>query len=37
MATGVELNRSNIELPADVSSEIIQKTQEGRATALPFR
>ena len=42
MATGVELNRSNIELPTDVSSEILQKTQEesaimrlSRRVALP--
>ena len=27
MATGVEINRSNITLPADVSREILQKTQ----------
>ena len=31
MATGVEINRTNITLPSDVSSEIMQKTQEESA------
>lgn len=31
MATGIEINRSNIELPNDVAAEILQKTQEGSA------
>ena len=31
MATGIEINRSNIELPSEVSSEILQKTQEASA------
>ena len=31
MATGIEINRSNIELPNDVSAEILQKTQEASA------
>lgn len=31
MPTGVEINRSNISLPADVSGEILQKTQEESA------
>lgn len=31
MATGIPTNRSNIELPADISAEIIQKTQEQSA------
>lgn len=31
MATGVPTNRSNIELPAEVSAEILQKTQEASA------
>lgn len=31
MATGIEINRSNITLPADVSAEIIQKTQDESA------
>lgn len=31
MPTGIPTNRTNIELPADVSQEIIQKTQEGSA------
>ena len=42
MATGVEINRSNIVLPTDISSEILQKTQEesaimrlARRVALP--
>ena len=42
MPTGVELNRSNIVLPTEVSSEILQKTQEesaimrlSRRVALP--
>lgn len=30
-ASGVPTNRTNIELPADISSEIIQKTQEASA------
>ena len=29
MASGTPINRSNIELPNDISSEILQKTQEG--------
>ena len=29
MATGIPTNRTNIELPAEVSSEILQKTQQG--------
>ena len=44
MPTGTATNRSNIELPNDVSAEIIQKTQEGSAVmqlarqiALPGR
>lgn len=44
MPTGIPTNRTNIELPADVSQEIIQKTQEGsavmqlaRSIALPGR
>lgn len=44
MSTGIPTNRTNIELPADVSQEIIQKTQEGsavmqlaRSIALPGR
>ena len=44
MATGIEINRSNIELPVDVAAEILQKTQEGSAVmqlerqiALPGR
>ena len=44
MPTGIATNRSNIELPNDVSAEIIQKTQEGSAVmqlarqiALPGR
>ena len=44
MATGIEINRSNIELPNDVAAEILQKTQEGSAVmqlarqiALPGR
>lgn len=31
MATGIPTNRSNIELPAEISAEIIQKTQEQSA------
>lgn len=31
MATGTEINRSNISLPTDVSREILQKTQEASA------
>lgn len=31
MATGVQINRSNIELPTDVSREILQKAQEESA------
>lgn len=31
MPTGVEINRSNITLPADVASEILQKTQDESA------
>lgn len=31
MATGVEINRTSITLPTDVSSEILQKTQEASA------
>lgn len=31
MATGIEINRSNIELPNDIAAEILQKTQEGSA------
>ena len=31
MPTGIPTNRTNIDLPADVSKEIIQKTQEGSA------
>lgn len=31
MATGIQINRSNIELPNDVSAEILQKTQEASA------
>lgn len=31
MATGVEINRTNITLPSEVSSEIMQKTQEASA------
>lgn len=44
MATGVEINRSNITLPADVSAEILAKTQTdsavmklARKVALPGR
>ena len=44
MATGVPTNRSNIELPAEISAEILQKTQEesaimrlARQIALPGR
>ena len=44
MATGIPTNRTNIELPAEVSSEILQKTQQGsvvmqlaRQIALPGR
>lgn len=44
MPTGIPTNRTNIDLPADVSQEIIQKTQEGsavmqlaRSIALPGR
>ena len=44
MATGIPTNRTNIELPVDVSSEILQKTQQGsvvmqlaRQIALPGR
>lgn len=44
MPTGVQINRTNINLPADVSSEILQKTQEASAVmrlarriALPGR
>ena len=44
MASGIYTNRSNIELPAEISSEIIQKTQEesavmrlSRRIALPGR
>ena len=28
MATGIQINRSNIDLPVDVAQEIMQKTQE---------
>ena len=31
MATGIEINRSNIELPNEIAAEILQKTQEGSA------
>ena len=31
MATGIEINRSNIELPNDIAAEILQKTQEASA------
>lgn len=31
MATGIEINRSNLELPNDIAAEILQKTQEGSA------
>lgn len=31
MATGIPTNRTNIELPADISAEILQKTQEQSA------
>lgn len=31
MATGIEINRSNISLPTDISTEIIAKTQEASA------
>ena len=44
MATGIPTNRTNIELPVEVSSEILQKTQQGsvvmqlaRQIALPGR
>lgn len=44
MATGIPTNRTNIDLPVDVSSEILQKVQEdsaimklARRTALPGR
>lgn len=44
MATGIEINRTNISLPTDVSAEVIQKTQEAsavmqlaRAISLPGR
>ena len=44
MATGIEINRSNLELPNDIAAEILQKTQEGSAVmqlaqqiALPGR
>ena len=44
MATGIEINRSNISLPTDISAEVIQKTQEAsavmqlaRAISLPGR
>ena len=44
MATGIEINRSNIELPNEIAAEILQKTQEGSAVmqlarqiALPGR
>lgn len=44
MATGIQINRSNIDLPVDVSNEIMQKTQESSAVmqlakqiALPGR
>lgn len=44
MATGIPTNRTNIELPADISAEILQKTQEqsaimqlARQIALPGR
>ena len=44
MATGVQINRSNIELSQEVSAEIMQKTQEAsaimqlaRKVALPGR
>ena len=30
-ATGIEINRTNVDLPSDVSSEILQKTQESSA------
>ena len=42
--SGIQTNRTNIDLPVDVSAEIIQKTQEGSAVmqlarqiALPGR
>ena len=31
MASGTPINRTNIELPNDISNEILQKTQEGSA------
>ena len=31
MATGIEINRSNFELPNEIAAEILQKTQEGSA------
>ena len=31
MATGVEINRSNITLPPEISAEVLQKTQEASA------
>ena len=44
MATGIQINRSNIDLPVDVAQEIMQKTQEASAVmqlakqiALPGR
>ena len=44
MATGIQINRSNIDLPVDVAQEIMQKTQESSAVmqlakqiALPGR
>lgn len=44
MATGVEINRTNVTLPSEVSAEIMQKTQEdsaimqlARQIALPGR